>query len=136
MTFSRSDLHPKKEHSRNYVTDEGGKMDRKDFQRYLAVGFSQFCEAEVLCHPCTSEIRSARAFSLSRSCFSAHRCLMAAISCEVRAACRAAVFCKNEIRALKSSCFKADSPVRHSLGRRPSLTAALILAMRRSFHFC
>ena len=24
---------PKKEHSRNYVTDEGGNMDRKDFQR-------------------------------------------------------------------------------------------------------
>ena len=76
---------------------------------YLAVGFSQFCEADVLCHPCTSGIRSARAFSLSHSCFSAHRCLMAAISCGVRAACRAAVFCKNEMRALSSSCFNAET---------------------------
>ena len=27
------DFHPKKEHSRSYVTDEGGNMERKDFQR-------------------------------------------------------------------------------------------------------
>ena len=33
LDFSRSDFHPKKEHSRSYVTDEGGNMDRKDFQR-------------------------------------------------------------------------------------------------------
>ena len=46
---------------------------------------------------------------------------MAAISCEVRAACRAAVFYKNEKRALSSSCFNADNPVRHSLGEKPIL---------------
>ena len=88
---------------------------------YLAVGFLQFSEAEVLCHPCTSGIRSAMAFSLSHSCFSAHRCLMAAISCEVRAACRAAVFYKNEKPALSSSCFNADTQSGTPWGEKPIL---------------
>ena len=42
MTFSRSDFHPKKEHSRNYVTDEGGNMDRKDFQRWCRLFFEDY----------------------------------------------------------------------------------------------
>ena len=42
MTFSRSDLHPKKEHSRCYVTDEGGNMDRKDFQRWCRLFFEDY----------------------------------------------------------------------------------------------
>ena len=32
MTFSRSDFHPKKEHSRSYVTDEGGIWTEKIFK--------------------------------------------------------------------------------------------------------
>ena len=28
--FPRTDFHSKKEHSRSYVTDERGKVDRKD----------------------------------------------------------------------------------------------------------
>ena len=42
MTFSRTDFHPKKEHSRSYVTDEGGNMDRKDFQRWCRLFFEDY----------------------------------------------------------------------------------------------
>ena len=46
---------------------------------------------------------------------------MAAISCEVRAACRAAVFYKNEKRALSSSCFNADTQSGTPWGEKPIL---------------
>ena len=42
IRFSRSDFHPKKKHSRSYVTDEGGNMNRKDFQRWCRLLFEDY----------------------------------------------------------------------------------------------
>ena len=42
MTFSRSDFHPKKEHSHSHVTDKGRNMERKDLQRWCRLFFEDY----------------------------------------------------------------------------------------------